>query len=439
MPNQPSSALLCGVAGLMAACMMLTGCSRDTAKSPDGESASAKEPVELTIYYFWSRPYEDFMALYGNDIVRKYPHFKINWIQNTNGNSPSEVIASGVNIDMYYSTVDNLVQLMDLGIDPDLSDLLKKYNTNLNEFEPTMVDYMQRIEPGKFVGIPFATQTLSLLYNKDIFDKFGFPYLSDGMTWDQLYAAARSLTRIEGGALYRGYAETWFPNQLALNQLSLPLIDAGTNRAIFDTDPWKSVLNNFIRFYQVPGYEPNPEILTGGAPATAFVRDQNIAITVRNSSDFPRKSAGVTMNWDAATYPVFSAGASEAGPQPQVIFWTIPKHAKHREAAFLAATAMATHDVQLKGSRNGLPSVLRDPGIREAFGADVPDLQGKNAKALIPKRYATIIPPTRFNGTATSAISDAFQKVVLGKTDLNSAFREAVEAADKQINTKLGR
>lgn len=439
MSNQRSSALLCGMVGLMAACMMLAGCSRDTVISPEGESVSEKEPVELTIYYFWSRSYEDFMALYGDDIVRKYPHFKINWIQNTKGNSPSEVIASGVNIDLYYSTVDNLVQLMDLGIDPDLSDLLKKYNTNLNEFEPTMVDYMQRIEPGKFVGIPFATQTLSLLYNKDIFDKFGFPYLSDGMTWDQLYAAARSLTRIEGGALYRGYAETWFPNQLALNQLSLPLIDAGTNRAIIDTDPWKSFLNNFIRFYQVPGYEPNPEILTGGAAATAFVRDQNIAITVRNSSDFPRKSAGVTMNWDAATYPVFSAGASEVGPQPQVIFWTIPDHAKHWEAAFLAATATASHDVQLNGSRNGLPSVLRDPGIREAFGADVPDLQGKNAKALIPKRYAAIIPPTRFNGTATSAISDAFQQVVLGKTDLNSAFREAVEAADKQINATLGR
>ncbi|MEF3308050.1 AraC family transcriptional regulator [Paenibacillus sp. GYB004] len=48
------------------------------------------------------------------------------------------------------------------------------------------------------------------------------------------------------------------------------------------------------------------------------------------------------MNWDAATYPVFSAGASEVGPQPQVIFWTIPKHAKHREAAFLAATRRFT-------------------------------------------------------------------------------------------------
>ncbi|RKN70557.1 ABC transporter substrate-binding protein [Paenibacillus ginsengarvi] len=439
MSNQRSSAILGWVVGFMVACMILAGCSRDTAKSPDGGSVSDKEPVELTIYYFWSRSYEDFMALYGNDIVRKYPHFKINWIQNTKGNSPSELIASGINIDMYYSTVDNLAQLMDLGVDPDLSDLIKKYNTNLNEFEPTIVDYMQRIEPGKFVGIPFATQTLSLLYNKDIFDKFGIPYLSDGLTWDQLYTAARSLTRVDGGALYRGYAETWFPNQLALNQLSLPLIDSTTNRAIFDTDSWKKFLNNYIRFYQVPGYEPTPEILTGGAPATAFVRDQNIAITVRNNSDFPRKSAGANLNWDAATYPVFSAAASDAGPQPQVIFWTIPKNAKHREAAFLAATATASHDVQLKGSRNGLPSVLRDPGIREAFGADVPDLQGKNAKALIPKRYAAIIPPTRFNGIVTSAISDAYQKVVLGKTDLNSAFREAVEAADKQINATLGR
>lgn len=396
-----------------------------------------KDPIELTIYYFWQRTYEDFMDVYGNDMIKKYPNIKINWIQNGEGTSPQDIVATGVNVDLYYSTVGNMRGLMDLGIDPDISDLLKKYQFDTSVLEPVFVDFLQEVNGGGFAGVPFVSQTLAMFYNKDVFDKFGVDYIQDGVTWDEIYEKARLLTREDGGVMYRGYGETWFPNQFVLNQLSMPLIDSKTNTAAFDNDAWKAFLRNFARLHEFPGYEPTPAIVSGAAPRAGFTGEQTYAINPRNNGDFPRKSLGEDFNWDVVTYPSFSQ-APNVGTQPQLVYYVIPKHAKNRDAAFLAATELMNKELQLKYSRNGMPSVLKDSAIREVFGADVADLQGKNAKALIPVQYAPIIEQNIFNDYASNELMNALQRIILGETDVNTAFREAAEKVDQHIKAQLG-
>lgn len=396
------------------------------------------EPTEITIYYFWQRTYEDFMEVYGNDIVKKYPNLKIKWIQNTEGSKPQDIIATRTNVDLYYSTAGNLRQMVDLGIDPDISDLVTKYKYDTSPIEPVVVDFLKNVNKGSgFAGVPFVNQTLALFYNKDIFDKFGVPYLKDGMTWDEVFEKAKLLTRQEGGVLYRGYGENWFPNQIVLNQLSLPLIDPVKMTAAFDNDKWRSFFNTFLRFYQLPDYKPDSKILTGASPREAFTKEQTFAINPRNNGDFPRKSLGHTLNWDVVTYPAMDA--TKAGPQPQPVFFVIPKSAKNRDAAFLAATALLEKEIQMKGSRNGLHPILKDSAVREVFGTNVPDLAGKNTKALLPEKYASIIEQNVFNDNAADNLSKAFQSIVLGEKDMNTAFRDAAEAVNKNINSKLGR
>jgi multiple sugar transport system substrate-binding protein len=59
---------------------------------------------------------------------------------------------------------------------------------------------------GKLFALPTHQDVMITLYHKDLFDKFGIPYLKDGMTWDDLYAVSKRITRNEGGVNYVGYA-----------------------------------------------------------------------------------------------------------------------------------------------------------------------------------------------------------------------------------------
>jgi hypothetical protein len=76
--------------------------------------------------------------------------------------------------------------------------------------------------------------------------------------------------------------------------------------------------------------------------------------------------------------------------------------------------------------------ILKDrvAGLAE-FGKEVPILQGKNVKALIPEKYAPSalnkVEIVRGQSPGHTAFFDAYQNYVLGTKDLNTALREAGE------------
>ncbi|GIV71838.1 MULTISPECIES: ABC transporter substrate-binding protein [Caldilinea] len=57
----------------------------------------------------------------------------------------------------------------------DLQPLIDKYNYDLSDFDPSLVEFYQVKEEGQ-LGIPFAIFPSFVLYNKDLFDEAGLPY-----------------------------------------------------------------------------------------------------------------------------------------------------------------------------------------------------------------------------------------------------------------------
>jgi multiple sugar transport system substrate-binding protein len=57
----------------------------------------------------------------------------------------------------------------------DLQPLIEKYNYDLSDFDPNLIQFYQVKEEGQ-LGIPFAIFPSFVLYNKDLFDEAGLPY-----------------------------------------------------------------------------------------------------------------------------------------------------------------------------------------------------------------------------------------------------------------------
>lgn len=169
-----------------------------------------------------------------------------------------------------------------------------------------MVDAAKKQAGGNAIyGIPVLVPPSTIYYNKDIFDKFGVPYPKDGMTWDDLYELSKSLTRMDGGTQYYGFASS-YGHLAVMNQFSIPLVDPSTRKVTFDTnDKWRTFADNLTRFYKIPGYatlqanqmsEPNER--------NRFFKDRNIGMFLATTALHSEKELG-DMNWDLASFPFY--------------------------------------------------------------------------------------------------------------------------------------
>ncbi len=61
---------------------------------------------------------------------------------------------------------------------------------------------------GKYYAVAKDHDTIALLYNKAIFDKYGVDYPTDDWTWEDYKAAAEKITEASGGEVYGGACNT---------------------------------------------------------------------------------------------------------------------------------------------------------------------------------------------------------------------------------------
>lgn len=398
---------------------------------------NANAPAELTVYYlFAGSSYDAFMQGYGNFIQKKYPNYTFKFISTGKGTTLQDIVASKTDIDIFIGTAGSLTAVVDVNMDYDISELVQKYNYDLNRFDPTPLELLRKASNGKLLGLPLRTNTLGLFYNKDLFDKFGVPYLRDGMTWDEVYDAAKKLTRQEGGVQYYGFGAKPLVNALRLNPYSQSMVDFKTRQATIDNDRWKSMFNNFLRFYQLPGY--NKDLVTTATASDLFTKQKRLAILSNMNSDYPKVQDNLGLNWDVVTYPTYK-DLPGVNPQPEPVYFLISGTSKHKEEAFKAITVILSDEVQMEKSKQGAPSPLKSKEIRDAYGTASPDLQGKNAKALVPTSYAQAQVLDQYSNQAIIPLQNAFISVVAGEKDVNTALHEANELTNKAIQGLAGK
>ncbi|GAA3413207.1 ABC transporter substrate-binding protein [Paenibacillus hodogayensis] len=435
------------------AVLALTGCSsgNGTGREATGQGdgvAPAKNDIAAQIAAATSKPVvinvfensatytqEQFMELYGSKIQKKYPNLSFKLYsanKNNGGGSISELIAQGVPIDLVKVSGASFYSLMaDNKLENDVSDLIKLYGYDLNKLYPAVLDQMKMFgSKGEIYGIPNATVSTALFYNKDIFDQFGVSYPKDGMTWDEVYDLATKLTRQDGSRQYMGFQEG-YGHLFPVNQLSQGYIDTKTNKATLNNDTWKKIIDNFARFHLINGNAFVPSYVD------PFWKDGNVAMVAAQSAGTWDFANTTTINWDLVELPRFKE-APKAGPGLQLPFYAIASTSKNRDQAFLAAAYIGSEEFQKDFAKLGYVPPIKIDNLMDVLGKDVPKLAGKNLKAAVPLEFAAA--PYPFNSYFSQVpgfLNTAYTSVVAGEKDVNTALREAEEAANKKIQEVL--
>lgn len=314
----------------------LTACSgAKGGTKPQTTREPEHKPVEL-VAYLAGYTHERFMTVFGDHIQKKYPNVSFKVIGGNNEKLP-DLVASGIKLDLVQSTDPSLI--IDNGLQDDLTDLIQRYNYDLNKLEPAVLEGMKQIGDGKIYGFPNGVATAAMFYNKAIFNKFGVNYPDNGMTWDQVFELAKRLTRTDGGVAYQGFV----PSAVFLadvNQISQGYMDPKTNKATLNHANWRMFIENFSRFYTIPG---NPYDIPGGLD-NAFQKEQRIAMYAGQfgaAAMTTLTNAGV--DWGVVSLPEFSSKPG-VGPAPVIPLFYVGKTASNRDWAFRVAALSESGD-----------------------------------------------------------------------------------------------
>lgn len=400
------------------------------------ETAKNTEPVTLTFYkYFAGLTDKEFDDYFVQPVKKKFPNVTLKSVAGkvTGPTSPANIIASGENPDLIFTSNASINVFKSLQMATDLNDLIKKNKLDLKRIDPVIVDALKQYgDKGETYAIPFSLNFAGLFYNKDIFDKFAVSYPKDLSTWDDMLELDRKLTRSDGGMQYRGIIVPEI-NKLGM-QMSIPYLDKKTSKAAFETNGWKKAFELYTQFYQIPGMLADGKI----PPRNPDFFENKLAALYPNFADqvIPAlqdmKDKGVDFNWDMTTYPSFKDRPG-IGMSVDFHLLMVSKSSKHPDLVFDIINYLSSDDLQLNMTKSGRMTMLDNTGMKKQYGQTMSAMQGKNIAGLLKSKSANIKDPSDYDTMVNKILQKAGFDAGMGKVDMNTAISQAQEAADKAI------
>lgn len=396
-------------------------------KTEPGTTEKAPDPVSLNFFYngFSESLTDQVKAMVEN----KFSHVTINMILHGTGQTINDVLAAGTDVDLAAFTMGQLFNVMDLQLATDMTELIKKHQFDLNRLTEGVMETVQDYsEHGEFLVMPYELNNSVLLYNKNIFDKFGVPLPEDELTWDDVLDIVRQVSREEEGITYRGFAYSG-ANPVYKNQLGLSFVDPVTETATLHNDQWQRWLQVMTSFYQVK----NNEWPTASAD-NMFFKDMIMALrTGPNPLDLLPPAIENGLEWDASSMPTFHADES-SGSQMNAPFYIIPPRSRDKDEAFKVIAYLMSDEVQSWNAKQGRVPIVKSQSVIDNFGADIPFLAGTNyANAVFNEKIAEPIRVTKYDGIVRTELAKTLISVAHNGVDVNTALRQAEELSNKAI------
>lgn len=405
--------------------ILLSACGQSGETATNGNPSSEQtpaavqppEPVTLKVH-FTSSFNEVFQTYVEPFIKQKLPHITLEYV--TKGTWEEMIAAKDVpDIIMPNAT---LAQAIELGLTTNLDPFVEKNKFDLSRIDSGLIESIRGFsEKGELLATPASRGAVVLLYNKDIFDKFGVSYPKDGMTWEEVLELTKKLTRSEGGVQYRGLNPTSL--RYIETQLEVKYFDENGNAKV-TTEDWRKLADTWKRITEIPG-----NMWKNGGRA-AFTTDQDTAMILTHSS-FLIRTPVEGLNWDFVTGPTFENGLQANGLGTMFV---ISSTSKHKDAAFELLELYHSDEVQLAITKDAaLLTELSDPAIYGQYGANKKDVSGLNLQANFKGTQAVTIIEKNREEVAKPIIDQYFNMIATGEKDINTALREAEERIDQEV------
>jgi multiple sugar transport system substrate-binding protein len=433
--------------GMFVLFMFLLGCS--AGKNPDGAPTgdaltTADEykggPVELFLYNNGTQMTKEELDNVITPIVKaKYPQISLRIETETDSmtlKKLDELIAAGDKPDMILTSSAYLNRLIPTNLLTDINPTIQRYKIDLGRMEPTVIDDLRKLggNTGAIYGLPFGQNFGALFYNKDLFDKFAVPYPSDSMTWDDMLALAKRMTRTDQGTQYYGMTISSIPNMLKQSGAS-NYDSKDATKAVLTSEAHKRVYNLASQLFQIPGFVDYQKKVYFHNGTGEFFQTGIVAMLPNYiaKSYFNSKP---TVSWDLTRYPVFPDRPNN-GTNVDFHLMAVSKTSDHKEAADRVMLSLTSDEGQLALTKTGRFTILRDRKIRESFGADTGFFQGKKLEEALKISPSPVPDYSLYN--VNDYINEAVKDIALNGADVNTALRQAEEKANQAIRAQIGK
>ncbi|WP_018237235.1 sugar ABC transporter substrate-binding protein [Ensifer sp. BR816] len=278
----------------------------------------------------------------------------------------------------------------------------------------------------KYYGIPKATNTIALYYNKDMFKAKGLDPDKPPQTWDELVEAARKLT--DPAANGYGLAFSAKANEEGTFQF-LPwaqMAGGGYDKinaegAVKALDIWKTIIDEKLA---------SPDTLTRGQwDSTGTFNSGNAAMAISGPWELDRMIKEAKFDWGVALLPVPQLDAERSSAMGD-FNWAIFSSTEHPEEAFKVLEYFVSQDERMFADFGQLParSDIAIPPTGEP-------LKDAALKVFLEQlKYAKPRGPHPEWPKISKAIQDAIQAALTGQM----SSKEALDQAAEKIKAVLG-
>ncbi|TVX86833.1 ABC transporter substrate-binding protein [Paenibacillus agilis] len=322
--------------------MLLSGCLIIPDKpQQQAEKVKLKVLVERE-YQFWN----DYAKIYS----MQYPNVEFELINREEigmdyteplDNEALQQLTQTYKPDIIILSTPQYKQLASQGLLESIEHLIKKDEFDVQNILPSITEELRLKGGGQLYGLAPYFKTEALLYNADLFKKYGIEPPHHQMTWEQVLQLAHQMElasndSVDGLSIsYQEQLGKLIVQMGRTNQLAF--LDKATGQPRLNTPEWKQLFEEAIQAYLKGGvYSPKEE------PSYYFkTLEGNVAMErVSDFASFLSESSRAfedqnkRFSWSMVTMPVHSSNPDIASGMQITSIWSISRTSAHKQAAW---------------------------------------------------------------------------------------------------------
>ncbi|MEU5978791.1 extracellular solute-binding protein [Streptomyces sp. NPDC047315] len=276
------------------------------------------------------------------------------------------------------------------------------------------------------VGVPQVTDTLALLYNKEVFAKAGIT--KPPATWDEFIATAKTIKEKTGVTGTQLNPEGYFSLPFLYGE-GADMLDVSAKKITVNSPEAVKGMETALKLAR-PDVALKPATTDGYVAAQTSFKDGKIAMVINGpwsvSDDYSGKAFKNKDNLGIANIPAGSSGKAAAPIGGHN--YSVYRGSKNKDAAYLFVKFMAS----AKSQELTAKEINTLPTRKSAYTAEVTADPAKKAfqQALSIARSRPVIPGV---GDLFVAFDQHYVKVLRG----DASPEEGLDALAKEWNTKL--
>jgi multiple sugar transport system substrate-binding protein len=454
MKKRLVTGLVCGVVtvGLLAGC---GGAKPEATATNTATAAAKKEAVSLKFYAYGSEAQQNWNKII-EGFQTKYPNVKVDLVNLSEKGDTQEYakkldlsVASGEDMDvMMFSEAGMYAQRVGIGMVAPLDEFITK--EGFKEPEEYKVDTQLN---GKYYALPGKFNPWYVLLNKDHLKEAGLEVPKE-WTWDQFRDYAKKLTKGEGatkryGTYFHGpqnggwleFARLAMANQAdgadylktdGTSNLNSPLfkksIELRYNMEKVDksSTPYADMISQKLNY--------RPQFFNQSASMIVIGSWMNS--DMGGTEQFP-------LNFNVAVAPFPKNSASDQGGYSMVTtdFYAVSAKAKHPQEAYNFVRYLTTDGLLVQGKYVPAWNKVKNEQLTSIVdtilkGTKSPEKVDKESliTVLTNAKASKLVPPTSYQADVYKVINEEYEKLILGKEDLDTMVKNTQDRAQKLID-----